>query len=126
MPTILALCAGACTGALLRWQLGLWLSTAGSLAWGTLAANALGGYLIGLVLAILQSHPHLDPLWRLVLVTGFLGALTTFSSFSAEVWALLQAQRWGIALLWAMGQVLLSVTLTGLGWWSAHAAGWAR
>lgn len=99
-------------GALLRWQLGLWLNTQGYLAWGTLAANALGGYGIGLAVAWLQATPQLDPVWRLLIITGFLGALTTFSSFSAEVVALLQAQRWGMALVWAMAHLCASLALT--------------
>ena len=86
MLPVLAICLGACVGALARWQLGLWLNpvaTAGTvLPWGTLAANLLGGYLVGVCVAVFQALPQLDPVWRLALVTGFLGALTTFSSFS--------------------------------------------
>lgn len=108
-------------GALARWQLGLWLSTAGGLPWGTLAANAIGGYGIGLVLATLQSMPDISPLWRLALVTGFLGALTTFSTFSAEVIQLLQAQRWWTAIAWAGTHLLLSLLLTIAGMASVQA-----
>lgn len=121
MLHVLAICLGACAGALLRWQLGLWLNTPGALPWGTLAANAVGGYLVGLILAGLHAHPQLDPVWRLLLVTGFLGALTTFSSYSAEVFLLLQAQRWGMALLWASTHVGASIALTAAGWYSAQA-----
>lgn len=121
MLHVLAICLGACAGALLRWQLGLWLNTPGALPWGTLAANAVGGYLVGLILAGLHAHPQLDPAWRLLLVTGFLGALTTFSSYSAEVFLLLQAQRWGMALLWASTHVGASIALTAAGWYSAQA-----
>ena len=86
MHAVIAICLGACAGALLRWQLGLWLNHAGAwMPWGTLAANLVGGYLVGLVIGALQQLPDLDPAWRLLLVTGFLGGLTTFSSFSAEV-----------------------------------------
>ena len=82
MLNVLSICIGASLGALARWRLGLWLSTPGSLLpWGTLAANLVGGYLIGACVAVFQALPHLDPAWRLALVTGFLGALTTFSSF---------------------------------------------
>ncbi|MCP6423523.1 fluoride efflux transporter CrcB, partial [Klebsiella pneumoniae] len=80
-----AICLGASAGALLRWRLGLWLSPGGLLPWGTLAANLMGGYLVGLCVAFFHAMPQLDPVWRLALITGFLGALTTFSSFSAEV-----------------------------------------
>ena len=121
MLHVLAICLGACAGALLRWQLGLWLNNPGAQPWGTLAANAVGGYLVGLILAGLHAHPQLDPVWRLLLVTGFLGALTTFSSYSAEVFLLLQAQRWGMALLWASTHVGASIALTAAGWYSAQA-----
>ena len=113
MLHVLAICLGASAGALLRWRLGLWLSPGGLLSWGTLAANLVGGYLIGLCVAIFQILPHLDPVWRLALVTGFLGALTTFSSFSAEVIALLQQQRYllasGTVALHLLGSLLMTV-----------------
>ena len=121
MLHIIAICTGASLGALLRWQLGVWLTVPGQLAWGTLAANALGGYSIGLAIALLDASPHIDPIWRLAIITGFLGALTTFSSFSAEVIALLQAQRWGMALLWAMLHLGTSLCLTIAGIYSVHA-----
>lgn len=93
MLNIFAICVGACVGALSRWGLGLWLSSGATMPWGTLAANLIGGYLIGLFVALFQAMPQLDPAWKLALITGFLGALTTFSSFSAEVIGLLQQQR---------------------------------
>ena len=93
----LAICIGASLGALARWRLGLWLSPGGLIPWGTLAANLIGGYLIGVGVAVFQALPQLDPAWRLALVTGFLGALTTFSSFSAEVVGMLQQQRYLLA-----------------------------
>lgn len=95
---IFAICCGASLGALARWRLGLWLSPGGALPWGTLAANWIGAYAIGVGLAVLHQLPHLDPAWRLALITGFLGALTTFSSFSAETVSLLQEQRYWLAL----------------------------
>lgn len=103
MQAILAICVGASAGALARWQLGLWLSSAASanatsVALGTLAANWIGGYLVGICIAMFQALPQIDPVWRLALVTGFLGGLTTFSSFSAEVVAMLQQQRYALAL----------------------------
>ncbi len=114
MLPVLAICLGACAGALLRWRLGLWLSTPGALLpWGTLTANLVGGYLIGVAVAVFQALPQLDPTWRLLLVTGFLGALTTFSSFSAEVVAMLQQARYALALgtagLHLFGSLLLTV-----------------
>ena len=113
MGSVLAICIGACVGALARWGLGLWLNPGGLLPWGTLAANLLGGYLVGMCVATFQSMPQMDPVWRLLLVTGFLGALTTFSTFSAEVIAMLQQQRYALALgtasLHLFGLLLLTV-----------------
>lgn len=108
---VLSICAGACLGALARWRLGLWLSPGGLLPWGTLAANLIGGYLVGLAVGVFQAMPQLDPVWRLALITGFLGALTTFSSFSMEIVELLQQQRFLLAfantLLHLCGSLLL-------------------
>ena len=116
MLNILAICLGACAGALARWRLGLWLSSPGALLpWGTLAANLVGGYLVGVCVAVFQALPHIDPVWRLALVTGFLGALTTFSSFSAEVVDMLQHQRYLLAAGIAGLHVFGSLTLTVLG-----------
>jgi fluoride exporter len=117
LASLLAICLGACIGALARWQLGLWLNASGSLLpWGTLAANLIGGYLVGVCVAVFQALPQLDPAWRLLLVTGFLGALTTFSSFSAEVVGMLMQQRYALALgtaaLHLFGSLLL--TLAGI------------
>lgn len=113
MLSVIAICIGASLGALMRWGLGLWLSPGGLLPWGTLAANLIGGYLVGLVIAVSQAAPHLDPVWRLALVTGFLGALTTFSSFSAEVVTMLGQQRYllalGTASMHLFGSLLLTV-----------------
>jgi len=121
MSHVIAICTGASLGALLRWQLGIWLTAQGHLAWGTFAANAIGGYGIGLAIAWLDASPQLDPIWRLAIITGFLGALTTFSSFSAEVIALLQAQRWGMALAWAAAHLFTSLSLTIAGIYTVHA-----
>ena len=102
-------------GALARWHLGLWLSPGGLIPWGTLAANLIGGYLIGVCVAVFQALPQLDPAWRLALVTGFLGGLTTFSSFSAEVVSMLQQQRYLMALGTTAVHLLGSLVLTALG-----------
>lgn len=119
MLTVIAICLGACVGALSRWQLGLWLNpssaAAGLLPWGTLAANLIGGYLVGVCMGVFQQLPELDPVWRLALVTGFLGALTTFSSFSAEVVAMLQQGRLALALGTASLHLFGSLALTLLG-----------
>lgn len=119
MLTVIAICLGACVGALSRWQLGLWLNPSsasdGLLPWGTLAANLIGGYLVGVCVGVFQQLPDLDPFWRLALVTGFLGALTTFSSFSAEVVAMLQQGRFALAAGTASVHLFGSLMLTLLG-----------
>jgi fluoride exporter len=113
MVSVIAICIGASVGALARWGLGLWLSPGAIIPFGTLAANLIGGYLIGICVAVFQAMPQIDPVWRLALVTGFLGALTTFSSFSAEVVGMLQQQRYAMALgtaaLHLFGSLLLTV-----------------
>jgi CrcB protein len=120
MYQVIAICIGACAGALARWQLGLWLNpiaiSGTVLPWGTLAANLIGGYLVGVCVAVFQATPELDPTWRLLLVTGFLGALTTFSSFSAEVVAMLGQQRYALALGTAGLHLLgsLGMTIAGI------------
>ena len=115
MHAVFAICMGACVGALARWRLGLWLNHPGAfMPWGTLAANLIGGYLVGLILAW-AHHADLAPFWRLILVTGFLGALTTFSSFSAEVVEMALADRWGAALTTAALHLLGSLALTWAG-----------
>lgn len=112
---ILAICVGASIGALSRWGLALWLGVGGLMPWGTLAANLIGGYLVGLAVATFQLLPNLDPVWRLALVTGFLGGLTTFSSFSAEVTSMLLEGRLGVALVTAAAHLGGSLCLTWLG-----------
>lgn len=108
----LAVGLGAALGAWLRWGLGLWLNAIHhKLPWGTLAANFGGGYLIGIAVGFFAAHPGLSPEWRLLLVTGFLGGLTTFSSFSAESMVLLQrgdyAWAFGHAALHLIGSLVL-------------------
>ncbi|MDI4636739.1 MULTISPECIES: fluoride efflux transporter CrcB [Halomonadaceae] len=97
--SILAVSGGAAIGANARWLLGVWLNHYyPAIPLGTLFANTLGGYLIGLFVAIFSENPHISPEWRLFLVTGLFGALTTFSSFTAEILANFQAGRPGLAL----------------------------
>ena len=120
MSAVIAICLGACAGALLRWQLGLWLNQAGAwMPWGTLAANLIGGYLIGLVLAVVHHHPQLDPMWRLLLVTGWL--LSADHDQPTRDWRLwlltavatLIVWRTRIHLLWLIGA---GAVLGAFGW----------
>ncbi len=103
---------GAAVGAWLRWALSLTFNARiETLPLGTLAANLVGGYLIGIAVALFNDMPQLAPEWRLLLVTGFLGGLTTFSTFSAEAVALLQRGAYGWALLHSGTHLLGSVVL---------------
>jgi fluoride exporter len=115
MLPVVAICIGASLGALARWGLGLWLSPGGAIPWGTLAANLIGGYLIGVCIAAFQALPQLDPVWRLLLITGFLGGLTTFSSFSAEVVGFLMVERYALAMATATAHVAGSLVMTVIG-----------
>jgi fluoride exporter len=112
---VIAISLGAAFGALSRWGLALWLGTGGLMPWGTLAANLIGGYLVGIMVAIFAMSPDVDPVWRLAIVTGFLGGLTTFSSFSAEVVTMLLQGRLGVAALTALSHLAGSLLLTWLG-----------
>jgi CrcB protein len=99
---------GAAVGAWLRWGLGLWLNPAlPELPLGTLTANLVGGYLVGMAVAFFMQHPGIAPEWRLLLITGFLGGLTTFSTFSAETVTLLMRGQY------AWGSVIIAAHLGG-------------
>jgi CrcB protein len=107
---------GAALGALLRWYFATRLNAAfPQLPPGTLAANMLGGYLIGIAMAVFLMFPSLSPFWRLLIVTGFLGGLTTFSTFSAEVVTALLDGRGLWALSTVATHVLGSVAMTLFG-----------
>ncbi|WP_353155499.1 fluoride efflux transporter CrcB [Herminiimonas fonticola] len=100
----LAVGVGAAIGAWLRWGLGLWLNMINpQLPLGTLFANLGGGYLVGIAVAFFTSHPGVPPEWRLFAITGVLGGLTTFSTFSAEAVLLLQRGDY----VWALAHTLL-------------------
>jgi CrcB protein len=92
--SIVAISVGASLGALLRWWLGLALNGLfPTVPPGTLVANVVGGYLVGLAIAFFATYSALAPEWRLLVITGFCGGLTTFSTFSAEIVTLLQQGR---------------------------------
>jgi len=118
---LIAIALGAVLGAWLRYGLGLWLNPLFvAVPLGTLAANLLGGYLIGVAVAVFHINVELPPELKLFFITGFLGALTTFSTFSAEVVHLIQTARYG----WAAGAASLhlfgSLIMTGLGIFTIH------
>lgn len=114
----IAVGAGAAIGAWARWGLSAWLNPRLTFfPLGTFVANAIGGFLVGVAMAYFVRHPDLSPAWRLFAVTGFLGGLTTFSTFSAEVIALIERGE----VLWALGvaaaHLLVSLLLTAVGIW---------
>jgi CrcB protein len=114
--SLLSVFLGAGLGACMRWWLGLVLNPIlPSFPLGTLAANLLGGYLVGVALAYFSWKSGLPPEVRLFLITGFLGGLTTFSTFSAEVVTLLERGQFAWALGVAGGHLLGSLALTALG-----------
>ncbi len=112
---------GAALGAWLRWALGLALNHALPLfPLGTLLANLVGAYLIGVSMGWIAQTGAMSPELRLFVITGFLGGLTTFSTFSAESLSLLQAGRYEVALLHVAGHLAGSILLTLLGLWTVR------
>lgn len=121
--SLIAIASGAALGAWARWGLSLWLNPLHhAVPMGTLAANLVGGYLIGMAVAGFAQMPQMAPEWRLFVITGLLGGLTTFSTFSAESVDLLQRQDYA----WAFGLIALhllgSLAMTGLGLWTVKLA----
>jgi len=117
---IFAISLGSAVGALLRWVLGTQFNSAfPTVPLGTLLANLVGGYIVGLAIAYFAQAPDIAPEWRLLIITGFCGGLTTFSTFSAEVLTLLQQGRlsWGLAAIAVHVSGSLLMTLAGLASW---------
>jgi CrcB protein len=114
--SIVAIASGAGFGALLRWFLGLkFNSLYPAIPMGTLSANILGGYLIGIAIAFFSTNTALSPEWRLFIITGFLGGLTTFSTFSAEIVTAIQEGRLSHAATGLILHVGGSLIMTFLG-----------
>lgn len=114
--SIVAIISGAGIGALLRWFLGLKLNSHFSaVPLGTLSANIIGGYLIGIAIAFFSTNPAISPEWRLFIITGFLGGLTTFSTFSAEIVSAIQEGRLSHAAMGVVLHVGGSLIMTFLG-----------
>ncbi len=117
---ILAIAVGSSFGALLRWVLGMSLnSVLPQLPPGTLVANLIGAYVIGVALAVFTDMPGIAPEWRLLVITGFCGGLTTFSTFSAEVVGLMQSGRlsWAFATIAVHVMGSLAMTFLGMASW---------
>jgi len=116
LMSVVAVCVGGSLGCLLRWVLSERLNALfPALPPGTLTANLVGGYLVGVAIAWLALHPSLPPQWRLFIITGFLGGLTTFSSFSAEITGQLLQGRLLAAGMAVAAHVVGSVAMTMLG-----------
>jgi len=121
LTSIAAISVGASLGALLRWVLGMKLNAVlPAVPLGTLAANLVGGYVIGLCVAYFAARPDLPPQVRLFLITGFCGGLTTFSTFSAEVVDLLQKGDLIAGSMAIVAHVAGSLSMTLLGMVSWH------
>lgn len=119
MSAFLAVGLGAAIGAWLRWGLGLWLNPLfPALPLGTLAANLVGGYFVGLAIAWFMEHPGVPPEARLFLITGLLGGLTTFSTFSAEVVTALVRGLWLTGGAIALAHMVGSFSATALGFYT--------
>ena len=113
---IAAVSVGASLGALLRWWLGMTLNQHfHAIPPGTLAANLIGGYVVGVAMAFFATYTAIAPEWRLLVITGFCGGLTTFSTFSAELVTLMQQGRAGLALGAAAAHLLGSILMTFAG-----------
>lgn len=113
-----AIAVGSVAGGLLRWGLGLRLNALfPAMPPGTLAANLIAGYLVGLAVAWFAQAPNLSPEWRLLIITGFCGGLSTFSTFSAEIVALLQRGAYSLAAVAVATHVCgsLLATFAGIG-----------
>ena len=119
---LVVIAVGATAGAWLRFGLAHWLNPRlPYFPLGTLAANLIGGYLVGIAVAFFASNQSIAPEWRLLAITGFLGGLTTFSTFSAEVVLLLQEERLATAVALALVHLLGSLLLTALGFFTYRA-----
>lgn len=116
--SVVAVCAGASLGALLRWWMSALLnSLLPAIPPGTLAANLIGCYVAGVAIAFFTGFPAIAPEWRLLIFTGFCGGLTTFSTFSAEIVTLLEEGRSAVALGAVAAHVVgsLAMTFAGIG-----------
>ena len=117
LKSVIAISLGASAGSVLRWGLGLMLNALfPPIPMGTLAANLIGGYCVGLAVSFFDFFPALPPEWRLLCITGFLGGLTTFSTFSAESFHLLQRGAIG----WLGAHLVVHVAGSVLMTWAGY------
>lgn len=112
--SVLSICAGACAGALLRWLANITLNPVIS-GLGTLAVNLTGGFIMGIAISVFALFPASSPEWKLLVITGFLGSLTTFSAFSGEMAALISQDRLLICAVWICLHVFGSIVMVFLG-----------
>ncbi len=117
MRHLLAIAAGGAVGASLRWLLAgaVQRATGGSFPWGTFAVNALGSFLLGFLFVYLIERSTIGELWRLAITIGFLGAFTTFSTYSLESIRLMQQGVFVLAAANVLGQVFVCLVLSWLG-----------
>ncbi len=114
--SFVAVSVGAVIGANLRWALSLWLNASyHAIPIGTLVGNLAGGWLVGLLIGFFMHGSSLAPEWRLFAITGLCGALTTFSTFSLEMFAAIQEGKWSMAIAGVLAHVIGSILMTALG-----------
>ena len=118
MSQLLAVIIGGATGCVIRWVLGVKLNSCfPSLPPGTLMVNLLGAFIIGAAMAYFIRNPQLDPAWKLLIVTGLCGGMTTFSTFSAEIFTLLQAGNYSWVFTSLLVHVVGSLLMTAAGFY---------
>lgn len=118
LKTLVAIAIGGSAGSILRWLLSVRLNaTFPSLPPGTLTVNLVGGFIIGGAMAYFLRNPELDPAWKLLIITGFCGGLTTFSTFSLEIVGLMQSGNYLWAMISVFTHVIGSLLMTFAGFW---------
>ena len=118
IKSLIAIAVGGSAGSILRWLLSLRLNALfPALPPGTLTVNLIGGFIIGAAMAFFLRNPELDPAWKLLIITGFCGGLTTFSTFSLEIVTMMQSGNYLWAMTSAFTHVLGSLLMTFAGFW---------
>lgn len=118
LKTLVAIAVGGSAGSILRWLLSVRLNAIfPSLPPGTLTVNLVGGFIIGGAMAYFLRNPELEPAWKLLIITGFCGGLTTFSTFSMEIVGLMQSGNYLWAMISVFTHVIGSLLMTFAGFW---------